>query len=320
MKVVIVVLTWNNVNDTVECVRSLLRLEETLPHKIVVVDNGSTEDTFSELRRALHRIYDTMEVIEEDRIEDVSPSSVSAGLILVRNRRNYGFAGGNNRGIRLALRLDADYVWLLNNDTVVDRKALHYLVERVREGGDDIGFVGSLLLYYTYPSVIQAVGGGRFYPWLGGARLLYKGRKVTGKKFAGLTASVVEKKINYVMGASLFVRSDVIRDVGLLDELFFLYGEELDWQLKGKRRGWRLGVSLESRVYHKESLSVGGKSPFYFYHFARGSSIVIKRHFGRIFLPSAFLFLLARSVTSGRPRIGSIRAVVRGFLDGIRVG
>ncbi len=316
MNVAAVVLTWNNVEETVDCVKSLLNLEDQILSKIVVVDNCSELSYLNRLEEKLRELSNDLFIIEESEIGSIGAVPPSK-IVLLKNEENYGYAGGNNRGIELLLKDDdLEYVWILNNDTVVDRKALVALVERATKTG--AGFTGSVILYYSYPSVIQAIGGGRFFPMLGGARLFYKGKKRHSEKFKKLTPDLVEKKINYIMGASLLVDKRVLEEVGLMDEIFFLYGDELDWQLRATKKGWDIAVALESIVYHRESLSVGGKGSFYFYHFSMSSAIIIKRHYSSFFLPSAFVVQMLRAIIM-TGSFKNVSAVVKGFVQGLRI-
>ena len=314
MKVAVIVLTYNNSRETLDCILSLKKLEYEGKYGIIVVDNASEEKFFKELTEGLLKHNFPSIVIEEEAFPEnfLLPDEE---VVILKNNKNYGYAGGNNRGIRLAmLDREVKYFWILNNDTVVHRDALSWLIERSEQKRS--GFTGSVLLYFSYPAIIQAVGGGKFFPFLGSAKLFMKGKKITGKRFSKLTPEEAERKISYIMGASMLVSREVIEDVGLMDEIFFLYGDELDWQLRAKKRNWRIGVALDSLVYHRESLSIKRKSPFYFYHFSRSSAILIRKHYSNLFLPSSFLFLLLRA--SSTFSLPSVISVIRGFWDGVR--
>ena len=213
-----VVLNWNGWRDTLECLKSLQALDYP-DLEIVLVDNGSTDDSVGRLR-AQH-----------------------ATLPILETGRNLGFAGGSNVGIRYALQEGADYVWLLNNDTVVAPDALSHMVGTA-EADSTVGLVGSVLRYAHEPARVQAWGGGRVR-WLLGIP-------------QHLTDAAAAARSDYIVGASLLIRREVLERIGLLDEGFFLYWEDADFGLRARRAGWRLAVAGDAVVYHKEGGTASG--------------------------------------------------------------
>lgn len=262
----IIVLNWNGASDTLACLGSLKNLlPVSQPHSIVVCDNGSTDDS---LRRITAYIQE---------------SEVS-NLTLVRSESNLGFAGGMNLGMRHALAdPDTEFLWLLNNDTVVEPAALRHLVEKM-QNTPDIGMCGSTLLYFEQPDVIQAVGG-RFNSWLAVSRHVLGHEPYSPT----LCDTVDERTLDYVVGASLFVRRSVVDRIGLLAEDYFLYCEEIDWATRMKRLipYYRIGYEPQSRVWHKEGAATGanelaGKTYSYFSDFF---FITSRLRFSRRFYP-----------------------------------
>jgi len=220
-RVYVLLLNWNGWRDTLECLTSLQHLKYD-NFSVVVLDNGSTDDSVKRIRESF------------------------SSAILIENGQNRGFAAGNNVGIRYALERGGDYVWLLNNDTVVDPDALSTLVA-VAESDPRLGAVGSVLYYMTEPDRIQAWGGGQVSLLLG-----------TSSHY---TRPVKNEKIGYLTGASILVKRAAIERVGFLDEGFFMYWEDVDYCFRLRKAGWCLAVAPESRVFHKVSSSVGGQSP-----------------------------------------------------------
>ncbi len=213
----IVLVNWQGADDTIACLESLYELDYS-NFGVIVVDNGSADNSV-------------------ERIPTTYPE-----VTLLRSGSNLGFAGGSNVGIRYALKHGAGYIWLLNNDTVVEPNALTAMVD-LAEGDSKIGAVGSVLFYMDRPEVVQAWGGGRVSFVTGRSRHLVK-----------------QGKLDYLTGASLLAKRDVFEEVGLLDEGYFMYWEDTDFCLRIRRAGWRLAVAEESTVYHKESSSVRRKS------------------------------------------------------------
>lgn len=180
-------------------------------------------------------------------------------LVFIQTGENLGFAGGNNVGIRYALaKDDVGYVWLLNNDTVIEKNSLSKLVEKTefyKKQTNRVGIVGSKLLYYDNPSIIQGIGG-IYNKWFGTAKHLGIFEKDKGQ----YDNEDVLKRINYAVGASMLVNKKFIKDIGLICEDYFLYYEEMDWAERGRRKGWILGYCWQSNVYHKEGSSIGSSS------------------------------------------------------------
>src|ERR1700744_2007884 len=175
-KVYIIILNWNGWRDTIECLESVFRLDY-LNYRVIVCDNASADESIAYIaawaegelaagcaNRALQYLSTPPcpKPIPSLRVgpkDNISLASCSERLILVQADTNLGFAGGNNIGLRLALAAgDLDYVWLLNNDTVVDPSALTRMVERM-EPRPDAGICGSTLRYYDRPQIVQALGG-----------------------------------------------------------------------------------------------------------------------------------------------------------------
>ncbi|ABB33102.1 glycosyl transferase family 2 [Geobacter metallireducens RCH3] len=245
--IAIILLNWNGWRDTVDCVESCRKLD--YPNfRIVIVDNGSTDGS---------------EAILRERFPDVE---------LIQTGANLGFAGGNNAGIRHALVRGADYVWLLNNDTVVEPGALGALV-RVAESDPRVGMVGSKIVYFDDPWLL----------WFAGAvidperphRPFHRGLH---ERDTGQYDRVAET--GYVTGCSLLARREMMAEVGMLDDDLFLYFEDADWSARAARAGWKLLYVPDSVVRHKESVSSGGAaSPRLVYYTARNRLYFVRRNF-----------------------------------------
>jgi GT2 family glycosyltransferase len=173
----------------------------------------------------------------------------------VQTGANLGFAGGNNVGLRMALAdKSCEFAWLLNNDTVVESDTLRYLVQRMRER-PDAGICGSTLVYYHDVNTIQAQGGSTYNLWL--ARIGHIGAGLrAGQR---LREDDVESRLRYVMGASMMIRRQVLERIGLLDERYFLYFEEVDLCTRA-RKSYKLAYAAQSVVYHKEGASIGSST------------------------------------------------------------
>lgn len=211
---------------------------------LIAVDNASTDGSTDELIRAF------------------------PGAVIIRCEENRGFAGGNNVGIDYCLDHGFDYVLFLNNDTVVTESFLATLLN----AADGRTMVVPKILYYFDHSLISTHAGD--FDWnLGRFRHTYHGRPdgpATSRYRDLQTASF----------CCLLAPSQVLRDVGCLDERFFMYYEETDFLRRALDRGYRLRYVPEAVIYHRESASSGGgwMTPFKHYYAIRNRLYLVKRH------------------------------------------
>jgi GT2 family glycosyltransferase len=271
----ILLVNWNGWGDTVECLESIFR-QVPADTRVIVCDNDSTDGSLEKMQawaqgrldawvpvrhplRAMSwpplpkpigcRVYDRREAEQGGEAADTSR------LVLIRTGGNLGFAGGNNVGLRhLLARGDAEYVWLLNNDTVIAPGALDALLARMAER-PDAGMCGSTLLRYAAPDRVQARGGGWYCKWIGLPWHLGQ----LGRAAAAVDAKRVERRMSYVVGASLLVSRRLLEEVGLMCEDYFLFFEEADWAERARGR-FGLAYAPASTVYHKVGRSIGTSS------------------------------------------------------------
>jgi hypothetical protein len=215
-----VILNWNGWRDTIECLEALKQCTYT-NLTIVVVDNGSTNDSVA-------------------RIKTSRPD-----IRLLESGKNLGFAAGNNIGIRRAIAHGAGYVWLLNNDTRPAPDALAALIAKAMTD-DRIGAVGSVCYVADSPSKVEAWGGARVNLWVGYGRNSIKPRQ--------------DDWFHSLNGTSILVSTAAFKDAGLLDEGFFLYWEDTEFCLRLHKRGWRIAAAPTSRIAHKVHGSTAGDS------------------------------------------------------------
>lgn len=237
-KVITVVLNWNGWRDTAACLSSLRQLRYK-NHQVLVVDNGSTDRSVFQLRAGF------------------------PGLKIIETGRNLGFAAGCNIGIARALGEGADFIWLLNSDTVVDSDALEYLMQRAHRD-ERIAAVGSALYFMHRPNSLQAWGGGRINFWLGRSRQIL--------------SPVRDEEVDYITGASLLLRRKALEEVGLLDEGFFFYWEDADLGFRLRQAKWKLAVAGDSRVWHKESSSLQGRDTVLDTYFNQAAVRFFRKH------------------------------------------
>lgn len=255
--VYIIILNWCGALDTLSCLKSLSSLRG-VNYKIIICDNGSADGSYQDILDGLKQddVYKRKNIIELTR-KDAEAYRASDqvnhdSLFLIQTGSNLGFAGGNNVGIRFALnQADMQYVWLLNNDTEVTPDALWHMVKRC-QSEPSIGICGSRLVYFHDRAHLQGVGG-IYNPWCCTTRHL-GGNQSSDKIFDD---SEVSTNIDYIIGASMLVSKNLLLEIGLLEESYFLYYEELDLCFRAKGK-FAISVALDSVVYHKEGASTGG--------------------------------------------------------------
>lgn len=335
-KVYILILNWNNWRDTVECLESVFR--SSYPDfQVVCVDNASndgSEKMIKEWAGARHLVKSAFlkfdDVNQPIPVVSYNRKTAEAGgmpekeraltsqdrtypLIYIQSGGNKGYAGGNNIAIRYVMKKgDGAYVWILNNDTVVDKDALSAMVRDIEER-PGTGMAGSKLLYYDRPHILQAAGGCRIAPWLGNTRLIGNNQE-DGDKW--------DKPFSpdYICGASLLVKKEVIEAVGLLDESYFLYWEDADWGLRARRENYKLLYCPGSRVWHKEGGTSGGITPLTDYYWTRNGLAFMKKFHPSLLPVVPFAYLakhtLVRILRRQPLNLGAFIKGVRDFCAG----
>ncbi len=287
-KVCIVTINWNGLDDTLECLQSLESIDYR-DYEVVVIDNGSKDG-------------------EADRIAHEYPD-----VELIRNSENLGFTGGCNQGIAFALAHSAEYVLLLNNDTVVTPDFLTKLVE-LYELLPDAGMVSPVILYNDRRRIWFAGAEVRH----GIARHLHKGRL-----YESIDLGSQPFKTDYVPGTALLISARLIGRIGALNDEYFAYYEDLDWCYRARKVGYFSYVEPRAVIYHKKSGSTGegghtklNKVPAYFV--ARNGVLFASNLEGfekMIYVIEQFLVKLPLSlVLLVKPQAWG--SYVRGLLDG----
>ena len=265
MEIGVVILNYKNWKDTVLCVESVLASNES-PSWVIIVDNASPNDSVAQLQRWAAGGFDAQ--LKDWGANDISTKPLPLHIIggqspapqpcyvsLVCNKENRGYAAGNNAGISLLMFWGADAVWILNNDTMVDKNALGAMRERFFSKSRP-GLCGARV-HYTDSGLVQCRGGGKSNPWTGLSVL--DGYLFPAAKALQDSEETVEKRINFIYGASVMASRAFIEKVGLMDERYFLYCEEQDWAYSAKG-AFDLVYAADAVVYHKEGCATGSSS------------------------------------------------------------
>ena len=287
----IIVLTWNNFQDTAECLHSLRELDYPC-YNVVLVDNGSTDGSIQKLQ------------------------SIFPEVKIIKNAENLGYAGGNNIGIEYALSKDVDYIILLNNDTIVDASLAGELV-RVSCETANLGILGCVNYYYNDRKRIQFSGG--MFNWKTGNIIDTTRHKIDEGQFQLL------KEVDTVAGSCLFLPTTVIKSVGLLDNRYFLTFEESDLCCRIKKAGYKVYTHMGAGIWHK--VSVTGRTQkkglnILHYYAVRNRFLFLVRNSPKQFLPVSLTYHIARTTLYFSKEIrnkntAQAKLLLYGLIDGI---
>jgi GT2 family glycosyltransferase len=287
-QVTAVTLNWNRADDTLACLASLS--EQSYPNlHLLVVDNGSTDDSVARIR---------------DAFPDVA---------LLAHPHNSGFARGNNLGITQALEQDADYVFCLNNDTWLAPDTIDRLVTAAAQ---EPALLSPIIYYAEDPRRVWGLGG-RFNRWLLEAHEIGRGQVDEGQ-----WPDLLD--VDFVPACGLLMPRSLLEDVGLFDERFFMYYEDLDFCRRVQQAGWPIRALTRAKMWHKVSVSSGGSdSPNERYWMARSSLLYFRKHARSWQWPLIGFWRLGSAVRTSwrlgrRGRWAALRAYWRGLRDGWR--
>ena len=288
-KIFVILVNYNGSDDTIECVQSLLSIDYK-NIEILIVDNGSDTEQIKILKDKL-----------SDRIN----------IIYLEN--NIGFAGGNNAGIKYSLKQNADYILLLNNDTIVESNLLTVLMNSIR-AGNNIGICGPGINYYSDHRRIWSVGG--------------KISKIRGTGVAIRKLKKNEKDsdkyVSFVSGCCMLIKKEVFQKVGNFDDNFFLYVEDADFCYRTIKAGFKICFNPQVKIYHKVGNSTKSKSPnISLYYTTRNRLFFAKKYFQNIFFLTVLYIFITMSIksifwifTGKTSNISTVRKSFKDFFDG----
>lgn len=272
-------MNWNGWQDTVDCLASL-RKQSYSNLQIIVVDNGSTNDSVERIRSAFPEVR------------------------LIETGKNIGFPSGCNVGLRAALAGNAEFVWLLNNDTVCPPDTLRKLVQRAM-ASPEAGLVGTVLFYAHDPAKVQAWGGGRVKPWIAFTTHFYSPTKF-GRNC-------------YTTFASVLARREMLEEVGLLYEGFFMYHDDSDFCLRMQKTHWKIVMAEDTAVLHKEGASAAtSQKPFMTKVVTVSTLRLIRRNSKAAFLGMPLFVILRLGNQIVRREWKGFTAVCQGVIEHIR--
>ena len=289
-RVMAIVLNWRQPDVTLECVQALQAMNGEKPD-ILVIDNGSGDDST---------------VVLEGQAE---------GFGLLKLPENVGFAAGNNVGLRIALEEKYDFALLVNNDAFADADMLEHLLA---EAEPNIALLSPKIYYESEPTRIWFANGRR-QPITLDLRDTGQG-ELDGPKW------VNSRDVDYLLGTCLLINLMAIQKVGLLDERFYFYFEDLDWSLRFQQAGYRLRMVAPAHLCHRVATSTGGveDSALRRYHLASSSVVFWRKNAGHGWPAAIFVFRLLsalkmtiRLLLKGQGNVAA--AYLRGLRDGWRI-
>lgn len=226
-----IILSYNGKLLTIDCIRSVL--ESYYPSfTILIVDNASSDGSVGTIK------------------EIFSAEMKTGKVILIENRENLGFAGGNNVGILYALEKQYDYVLLLNNDTIIDPEMIRHMISGMNDF-PDAGICGPKIYYFT-PSDQIWFSGGEVSLWKGKSRHI-------GIRERDIGQYDKPAKCDYITGCGMLIKKEVLDKVGLLDTVYTLYSEDADFCMRARKAGYDSVFIPKAKMWHKISSATGGQ-------------------------------------------------------------
>jgi len=224
--IAIIIVGFNNKKDILQCFSSIQKLTYK-NYKIIFVDNHSQDGSLESIKKKYPEV------------------------VVIENKENYGFAKGSNIGIQKALDLGADYIFLLNPDTIVDKDCLRIL----RENADQKTILQPLILLYDKKKTNLVNTAGNFLHYLG---FSYCGNyKEKAAKFDK------KKEIPLASGAAMFIPAQIIKNIGFFDEKFFMYNEDVDFCWRARIAGYSIKLLPQAKIWHKYEFSKNKNKFFY---------------------------------------------------------
>lgn len=283
-KVAVILVNYNGIKDTIECIKSLQHSDSYNEIKIIVVDNASKVNQCKEIN---------------DQFPDV---------VTIRSEVNGGFSAGNNIGIKWALENQYGYIMMLNNDTVVAPDMIKFLKQKC----DAETVVAPKMLYFSKPDIIW-YGGGTINKKTGNAE--HYNMNSTDKH------DVKSSECTFATGCCIMLKSETINKVGLLNEDYFMYCEDTDYCIRLQKVGIKILYVSSAKLWHKISASTGGdESAFSIYYMTRNRIEVIKKYkdyFDFTALPFTIISRKIRRNQMKKKDNPSWKAFDKGIKDGI---
>jgi len=289
-KVSIIILNWNQKDITLKCLRSLTKV--TYPnYEVILVDNGSKDGSLAAIKKEFPEIK------------------------VIKNKRNLGVAGGRNVGIRYAQKKKIDYILLLDNDIIVNKDFITEMV-KVAEKDKNIGILTGKILFDSQPNRIWCAGG---------SLNLYRCQfKLIGYDEIDKGQYDRIKEVDHITGCCFMIKKRVVDDIGLLDQSFIQYfGEDTDWCLRAKKKGYKIVYVPNSKIWH-HIIKKTSISDRYWYLKGRNLMLFMRKHaqlhhwifFGFFFIIGS-IKILYKETKAGN--LKQLLKMTKGSLDAFKI-
>ncbi len=308
-KVSIIILNWNGWKDTLECLESLYQINYS-DYNVIIVDNNSEDSSIEKIRNycegklkveseffKYNSMNKPINILETTKDESESIINIETNfkcltsnrkLILIKNDKNYGFAEGNNIGIKYALNiLNSDYVLLLNNDTVVDENFLDRLVT-ISGNDENIGAVCPKMYYYDYNGRKDVIwfAGENFSFWKGEFYSRYGFNKTDTGNYEKI------KEVDKVEGTCILIKKNVLNEIGLLDPKYYIYWEIPDLCFRMFKKGFKGLYIPEAKIWHKVSASSKKALSKTYTYYIRNQFFFMKKNANKIHILTFLLYFI----------------------------
>lgn len=293
LKIAVIIVNWKKYHITKKCINSVLNSSFT-NFKIILIDNESNK---KELNKILNE-----------------------KVIFFSLTKNNGFAKAVNIGIKYSIENNYDYIFLLNNDTTIDNFCLENLLDFSKR--KSISIVQPLIFYMNNKSLIWNYGG-RINYFFGVFKTLNKRKKISQLKN-------IKEDSDWFTGCACLIKSSVFKKVGFFDEDFFAYFEDVDFSLRLKELNFKIGLDINSYLFHHESFSLksgqnkeGKLNPYAHYLNIKNHIILLKKHIKKFNFFGIILFQFFKIISYSiyfliRFRFNKLRMVYKGLFNAFK--
>lgn len=289
-KVFAVIVNWNQKEKTEKCLDSLIKTSPLI--SIIAVDNGSADNSYEYLKEVFQN---------------------NPNINFIKSEKNLGFGGGANLGIKKAFLKGADFILILNNDTIFEQNFLEPLLNEFKKD-EKLGIMSPQINYLTPKNKI----------WYLGGKIDFLRIKTIHNCLNQEENNCPQKSFetDFASGCAMMIKKDVFEKIGFFKEYYFMFWEDTDFSFRAKKAGFRIKVAPASKIYHSESSSIK-KSPLKIYYLVRNGLIFAKENYPVYLLAWLYFYFLLRIFTNFIKRIfdkndENLKAVFLGLKDFIK--